>query len=38
MCQGVKYTVLGRKDVVAVPLEVLVCMGGFLYTEVSRVM
>ena len=38
ICQGVKDTVLGRKVVVSVPKEVLVYMGGFLYTEVSRVL
>ena len=29
ICQGAKHTVLYRKVVVSVPIEVLVSMGGF---------
>ena len=38
LCQGVKDITLGRKAMMAVPMEVLLCVVGFLYTEVVRVL
>ena len=36
MCKGFEHTLFGRDAMVAVPLEVLVCICGFLYTDVIR--
>ena len=37
MCEGVEDTVFSREVMGAALMEVLVCVGGCLYTEVSNV-